>query len=59
MSNKKAIRAQRHQAQPKTIDRNAAEVQRNRTEGYEQTNKGLKKTIIYNNAKYVVDMVKE
>lgn len=59
MSNKKALRAQRHLSQPKTVERNISETSLNRTEGYERTTSGLKKTVVYNDKKYVIDMVKE
>lgn len=59
MKDRKALRAQRHLSQVKTVDRSVSEQHRDKSEGFEQTNKGLKKTIIYHGAKYLVDMVKE
>lgn len=59
MSNKKAIRAQRHLSQPKTVDGNPSETLQNKKEVFEQTRTGLKKKVMYNGVKYAIGMEKE
>jgi hypothetical protein len=59
MSNKKALRAQRHLSQPITVDGNQNEVLPNKKEIFEQTKAGLKKKVMYNGAKYAIAMEKE
>jgi hypothetical protein len=59
MSNKKALRAQRHLSQSKTIQRVQAESQLEGSEGIEERSSGVKKTTIHKGRKYIIDMEKE
>ena len=59
MRDKKALRAQRHLSQPKISDRIIQESRAEKSESFEKTSNGLKKSLIYNGSKYIIDMVKE